>query len=292
MPKGRSLHIGVNRVDPVHYGNDGALSGCENDARDMASIALEQGFRARMLLTENATLKNVQTEIKWAANRLVAGDTFLISYAGHGTFIKDESGEETDQRDETWCLFDSMMIDDELYALWDRFKAGVKIIVLLDSCHSGTIVQGRYLRIDPITRQPIPPRGFPIAVSASRFFDSGVRPGMPGQPSRSRSQTVFDNNIKLYQRRLKKLKNREDLSIQANIVQLSACSDYEEAREGAENGVFTHLIKQVWDRGNFSGTYLDLNTQINQLIGDFQHPCFARVGDTSMSLSEMRPFVI
>lgn len=292
MPKGRSLHIGVNRVDPDHYGIEGELSGCENDARDMAALALEQGFRARMLLTENATLSNVTKEIKWAANRLVNGDTFLISYAGHGTFINDESGEETDRRDETWCLFDSMLIDDELYVLWDRFKAGVKIIVLLDSCHSGTVSQGLNQRIDPVTRRPIPPKGFPIAVSASRFFDSGVRVGMPGQPSKSRSQTVFDSNIKFYTNRLKKIKKREDLNIQANIVQLSACSDHEEAREGSENGVFTHLIKQVWDGGKFSGTYMDMNKQINQLIGDFQHPGFSRVGDTSMNLADMKPFTI
>jgi hypothetical protein len=39
-PKGSSLHIGLNRVDPTHYvGWKGELVACENDARDMETIA-------------------------------------------------------------------------------------------------------------------------------------------------------------------------------------------------------------------------------------------------------------
>lgn len=36
---GMSLHIGVNKVDPAHYGSEAPLKGCENDARDMQGIA-------------------------------------------------------------------------------------------------------------------------------------------------------------------------------------------------------------------------------------------------------------
>ena len=40
MAKGISLNIGLNSVDPNHYGGwDGQLAGCENDANDMAEIA-------------------------------------------------------------------------------------------------------------------------------------------------------------------------------------------------------------------------------------------------------------
>ena len=35
MAKGISLNIGLNSVDPNHYGGwDGQLAGCENDAND------------------------------------------------------------------------------------------------------------------------------------------------------------------------------------------------------------------------------------------------------------------
>ena len=44
MSQGLSLHIGLNEVDPVHYGGwKGTLRGCENDARDMAALARALG---------------------------------------------------------------------------------------------------------------------------------------------------------------------------------------------------------------------------------------------------------
>ena len=54
-PKGISLHVGLNRVDPIHYtGWKGELAACENDARDMETIARSQGFVAQSLLTKAA----------------------------------------------------------------------------------------------------------------------------------------------------------------------------------------------------------------------------------------------
>jgi len=48
MPKGISLHIGLNAVDPKHYqGWDGVLQACELDAKDMAAIAIHAVSRAR-----------------------------------------------------------------------------------------------------------------------------------------------------------------------------------------------------------------------------------------------------
>lgn len=44
MPSGKSLHIGLNAVDPKQYsGWSGELSGCEFDAEDMRAIAKKHG---------------------------------------------------------------------------------------------------------------------------------------------------------------------------------------------------------------------------------------------------------
>ena len=38
--KALSLHLGLNAVDPVHYGGwSGELAACERDATDMAALA-------------------------------------------------------------------------------------------------------------------------------------------------------------------------------------------------------------------------------------------------------------
>ena len=85
MPKGISLHIGVNVLDPKHYdGWSGPLVACEADAEAMYTIASSKGFQAEKLLTKAATREAVKDRIKAAAETLKANDIFLLSYAGHG----------------------------------------------------------------------------------------------------------------------------------------------------------------------------------------------------------------
>jgi hypothetical protein len=139
----RSLHIGLNGVDPARYdGWDGKLNGCENDARSMTAIAERDGFSSTQLLTAHATTANVLSAISAAAQQMASGDVFLLSYAGHGGQVPNVSGDdEVDEQDETWVLYDRMLIDDELQQAFSEFAPGVDIVVLSDSCHSGTVTR-------------------------------------------------------------------------------------------------------------------------------------------------------
>lgn len=171
--KGISLHIGVNKLDPDGYkywkknsdqlhGWDGKLGGCEFDAQAYAEIAKSQGYEVvTPLLTEKATVANVTAAIKEAAETLVAGDIFFITFAGHGGQIPDTDGDEAlnsdnpfvvDAMDETWCLHDRHFIDDEKHVLYLDFKPGVRIVEVNDSCHSGGMDRG--LDDEPIEAAP------------------------------------------------------------------------------------------------------------------------------------------
>ncbi|WP_410674140.1 caspase family protein [Amycolatopsis sp. cmx-4-68] len=126
-------------MDSQHYdGWAGALLACENDARDMAAIARSQGFDATVLLTHRARSDEVLRAIQDAARTLRAGDVFLITYAGHGARIADQNADEPDRQDETWVLYDRMLIDDEIDSAFARFTDGVRVITVLDSCHSAS----------------------------------------------------------------------------------------------------------------------------------------------------------
>ena len=87
--------------------------------------------------------------------------------------MPDFSGDEApddpnDTLDETLCLFDGQLVDDELYALWAGFPADSRVLVVTDCCHSGTNIKARDDRrhgggADDARPRP---RAMPLAVAA------------------------------------------------------------------------------------------------------------------------------
>src|SRR5262245_27849864 len=106
----------------------------------MAALAAQQGFRPQKLITAEATSAALLTALADVAEALGEKDMLLVTYSGHGGQVPDLNGDDADQMDETWVLYDRQVVDDELYAMWERFKPGVRIAVFSDSCHSGTVV--------------------------------------------------------------------------------------------------------------------------------------------------------
>jgi hypothetical protein len=143
--KAVSLHIGLNLVNPAGYkGWDGKLNGCEGDAHTYESIATAEGFATNRLLTTDATSANVLDFIRRIAASLKSGDMFMLTYAGHGGQKPNNSPDpEDDGMDETWCLYDRELLDDEINNALADFAPGVNIVLISDSCHSGTIQRRR-----------------------------------------------------------------------------------------------------------------------------------------------------
>lgn len=319
MSKGISLHIGVNRVDPEKYtlapthagwecmvvtdeyepvrfkgnfriGWEGPLTSCEFDAEDLAEIASSQNFDVTILRTEQATTENVISEIRAAARRLKSGDTFLLTYAGHGSQVEDLSADEWDGADETWCLFDRMFLDDEQRTLYAEFARGVNLVVFSDSCHSGT------------------------ATRAANFETPAYSDRHRGRRAMEErtAKALYEGNRKLYDAIQRGLPSPQP-KLKANRILFAACQDHEHAHGDDENGVFTRALKNVWNGGKFEGGYEDfakgirdeLQSQYNKAVdaagGDasavkLQIPNFVRVkGSSKASLAKLvkkKPFSV
>lgn len=283
MPQGISLHIGLNRVDPRHYVDgdgqpwDGALNACEADARDMEALAKKRKFKVRhRLLTAQATADAVIQAILEAAQRLEGGDLFLLTYAGHGGQVPDTNHDEDllptgqrDRMDETWVLYDRQFIDDELYTLWAKFKAGVRIVVVSDSCHSGTVV-----------------RAVPPALM-------GVPPGtrIRRMPVRVADRT-FAVHRDLYTDLQTANPTAEQSKVKASVLLLSGCQDNQFSMDGDRNGLFTGTLKQVWRGGRFKGTYRSLRDQVAALMPAAQTPNYYVVGKPNAAFEAQHPFTI
>jgi hypothetical protein len=144
------LYVGLDLVYSIHYaGWKGELLACENDARYMETIATSQGFVPQSLLTKAATSTAVLGVMEKAAKELFEDDFFLLTYSGHGGQINDAGNDEPDGLDETWVLFDRQLVDDELYAAWSLFRPSMRVLVLSDSCHSGTMTKAMLMYPTP-----------------------------------------------------------------------------------------------------------------------------------------------
>jgi hypothetical protein len=277
MPTGRSLHIGLNRVDPNAYeGWDGRLSGCENDARDMHAIAAAQKFVPKTLLTRAATSAAVTAAIADAAAKLAPGDTFFLSYSGHGGQVPDRNGDEQEDRmDETWVLHDRQLIDDELYALWGRFPTGVRIFVLSDSCHSGTVTKAA------LSGGRASPASFGLSSAArAKMLPRVVQ------------DATYAAHRKLYDRIQRELPAGSRVSIGASVVLISGCQDNQTSADGARNGLFTEKLLKVWNRGKFRGGLRRFHREIVKLMPPVQTPNYFRAGAASASFERKKPFTL
>ncbi|HHH51590.1 MAG TPA: caspase family protein [Campylobacterales bacterium] len=132
MKKGQAVCIRMNSINPEHYGTKGELYICEKDADDMHNILMLNGFVSLKLTTKEATRDNVKNAILDSAKELKSGDIMVIYYSGHGGKVPNVSSPydiEYDNVDETWCLWDAQLLDDELRNLWASFDEGVRIVL-------------------------------------------------------------------------------------------------------------------------------------------------------------------
>ncbi len=281
MATGISLHIGLNQVDPNHYRDQfgqpwsGDLIACENDARDMQAIAVAQGFSPTILLTRAATSDAVLNALGIASKTLGSGDTLFVTYSGHGGQVRDLHEEEEDNLDETWCLYDRELIDDELRAVWGTFQPGVRIMVLSDSCHSGSVVKVQKREQEMFEKAmesgEVPRiRGLPLGVIAGTYVAH---------------RAVYDAIQTIHPQ-------GENAPVTASVLLISGCQDDQYSMDGAFNGAFTGQLLEVWNSGAFQGDYRSFHKAILTGMSADQQPNYFTTGTADPVFEAERPFTI
>jgi hypothetical protein len=284
-----SLHLGLNKIDRKHYGTDGTLSGCVNDAKSMESIARVGGFKTTILLNENATADAVLAWLGDTAKSAKSGDTVFVSYAGHGSQVVDTNAPpEPDGRDETWCLYNRMVVDDELGQAWSRFAPGVKILFVSDSCHSGTLARALLLLSTSEVAATREIGDLPLI--GRNFGDSDQIQAYRALPD-SFPTVAEQQNRELYAAIQRGTPGTEDIAIAATVLSLTACQDEEVAGDGNGHGLFTQALLDVWSDGAFTGSYRGFFTAIkDKMRAPSQHPNYRIEGSPNASFESETPF--
>ena len=134
----KALCIGINN----YPGTGSDLNGCVNDARDWSDFLKEKGYEVKRYLDRGATKLKVSRAIKDIVAKAKSGDSIVITYSGHGTFVKgDASGDEPDGKDEAWYLYDGIWTDDSIRSALSKLNSGVNLTIISDSCYSGTVTR-------------------------------------------------------------------------------------------------------------------------------------------------------
>ena len=312
MGQGLSLHIGLNSVDASKYnGWAGTLAGCVNDANSMQAIAVAQGFTPTQLITEAATADAILTAIGQAARALKSGDTFLITYSGHGGRVPDPTGDSPDGMDDTWVAYDRMVLGHELYNMWSQFASGVRVEVYSDSCHSGTVIRDLIVTNNlPFLSAPtsMPLRGvarrgndpaaqaFNTVYAAAITQERAVRGApeklapVPGRsiPSELALQ-LYNSNLEAYQARQWATARGAPT---ATVILISGCQDNQVSQDGQTNGLFTEKLLNVWNSGSFTGNLPQFHKAIVALMPATQTPNYFSVGPDDAVFTASRPLTI
>jgi uncharacterized caspase-like protein len=245
-----ALCVGIN----AYEGPVSGLAGCVNAAQDWADALRARGFNATTLLDEQATRRGILDGLAGLMERAGYGDTVLFTFSGHGTWMLDEDGDEADGRDEALCPHDVMggvIVDDDLHALFSDRRRGVRVVMVSDSCHSGTVMRFADLAQSD-TRDRV------------RFLEPGV---FLGRAAARRAQAVEAAPVRGVIRPF-------------GGVLLSGCADPEFSFDawfgGRANGAFSYVALRALAQLKPGGRYRDWHGLIRAQLPSRQYPPRAR----------------
>ena len=168
----RAVCVGIND----YPGTNMDLAGCVNDARDWQALLERRGYRVDALHDRDATRARIVDALKTAIGQAAENEAFVFTFSGHGSWLPDDDRDEPDARDEMLCPHDVMkdqfLLDDELHAIFCTKPEGVRIYVVADSCHSGSVARYAAAPAEP-DRAPLKARFLPPYVFArgNRLFE-------------------------------------------------------------------------------------------------------------------------
>lgn len=230
----RALCVGINNY-PI-AGMD--LNGCVNDAKNWATVLTKHYDFAksdvRVILDKDATKKQMLGSLDDLLAGAKRADVLVFTNSSHGTYLAEEGGDES-LYDEAMCPYDvkqNPLRDDELRERFANLKTGVRLTVISDSCHSGTVTRAAPMKTPDDRRV--------------RFLNPRKlrRPEIPDVRRQARPRETFPQD-------------------QMKEVLLSGCRDNQysyDAKIGARySGAMTFCAISAIKKANYQLTYQDLH---------------------------------
>ncbi|MGD8280808.1 MAG: caspase family protein [Gemmatimonadota bacterium] len=234
----------------------GDLPGAEHDARSIRDLLVMKWHvpeeNIRLLLNRDATRAAIEESITgWLAGNARAGDQVTIFFAGHGSQMWDESGDEDDGLDETIAPADVLAnsteydISDDTFNEWLGMLPTTNIVVALDNCNSGTGTRD----VTPFSRGRLLARD----IDALERPATASRRALPGQDD----ATGFDAS---------EVRVLELAAAQPHQVAVDAYFPAAGGTEAFHGGAFTtFLVRELW-KAPASATYQEAFNEVYEAL--------------------------
>lgn len=253
MAKLYALLVGINDYHPDAHVKP--LKGCVNDVDAMEKF-LTEGFEhlepnVKRLTNQDATRENLIRSFQDHLGNAGEADIVFFYYSGHGSYENTSPEFETydsKNQNETLVCYDSRLkghfdlADKEIAVLLSRLHASAQKVLILDSCHSGSITRGDD---DEVTRQ-----------EPAREYAGGIY--------RRPLETYLLDNDNYYLNQ--KAQGQVKIPITPHLL-MSACSRDEKALEkipensDKRRGLFSTHLLDVLKANNAKISYNDLYLQ-------------------------------
>ena len=244
----KALCIGIN-----YQGTDYELRGCINDADDWAAFLARNQFNPSVLAEAMAKRQSILYALNSLVKGLKPGDTGVVTFSGHGTWLPDITGDEPDRKDEAIVPYDAgengsnLILDDELRLIFNRIAPGALLVLLTDCCHSGSVF--RFFGNGVGKRRPrfLPPSHF--------IKDVGMFAGMSRAFGRPRAR----RNAPL-----------------PGLIHYSGCKDneysFDAEFDGRANGAFTYYaIRAFTNAVAVSASYNDAFKELRSFLPSWDY---------------------
>jgi metacaspase-1 len=224
-----ALLIGIN-----YTGTFAALRGCINDVVEIRKLIKPWGFLDSNItfMTDNTkgsmypNAYNITYQLNKLCSTLKAGDQAIFYFSGHGTRIKDTSGDESNSLDSCIVPIDfrsvGVIIDDVIRYYLNKIPSDANLFCVFDSCNSGSICDLKYQNFDVSYRKDI--------TLKLKGFDYT-------EWARRQMVTV----------------NEKQTDTLGNVISLSGCKDDQFSMDLGRNGALTTAFLQVIKKFSIGG---------------------------------------
>lgn len=262
------------------------LDGCVADAQLIAALLHErfafETTNIRTLLNGDASRDAILAELDALVDRTGPDDVAFVYYAGHGSMVEDDNGDEGTGFDNTFCVCEDPRQDirDDEFA--QRLAAlGAKTphtVLVIDACNSGTI-----------TRDGAGGRGRFTAPAKRIASKSGAaKPKHAAKTARKKTAATASAPLAA-----------APLSNERYVL-IAACRDGEIAQEAAipgdesvHHGALTYALSQELERAKSGDTWRDVFERAAARVSAVhlaQHPQLAGAADREIfGLREIAP---